>query len=573
MTLTSPPTSVAPFEKGVLNAGISASDTTITVAPIYKTVNGVRTKQGFNSTSGIAVISHGDYEERISFEGASVNSTTKVTSLTTCVRGLSVTSTSVSFSGGTGRIWPKGAKIKIVADISYFQSGVFTNVANTFTALQTFSAGATLSGTTATITLPTLTTTQRDALTPANGMMIYNSTTGTLQQYSGGTWASVGTDATANASTTVAGKVEEATAAELGAGTAAGGTGARLFINPSLAVKTSSGAGDENKLTVLDSSGQLANGFLGSGTANSSSYLRGDRTWVSPLSAIGFFGDGSDGAVTWSVSTNLNPATEKRYTTATLDSGQTLSVSSVNTPLVIHNTGDVTINGTVDLNGKGGGGGTGTSGAGTGGNGTAGNSIVSGWTNGAGTGASNSSDPGGGGAGASWDADGGAAATDGTEGTPGTKLDSDKYAFLSSILRGAVCGGGGGGGSANNSGGAGNAGAGGAGGGALVWCIGGNLTLGASSIIRANGDNGTAGSGTAAASGQTAGGGGGGGGGMILVLVAGTITNSGVTVSATGGTGGNGHSNGSGTSGFKGGDSVNGKVIIYSLSTGTLITA
>lgn len=511
--------------------------------------------------------------EKIGVAAGTTQSGQTVT-LGTLTRALSLSDgTNFSGSAGTAQSFAAGADVFITWDNHDAAQSAKLDIANTFTGALTMSGGVTLTGTTATLKLPELTTTQRDALTATEGMLIKNSTTGTIQSYTGGAWASVGTDATANASTTVAGKVEEATAAELGAGTTAGGTGARLFINPSLAVKTSSGAGDENKLPVLNSSGQLANGFLGSGTANSSSYLRGDRTWTSPLSSIGFFGDGSDGAVTWSVSTNLNPATEKQYTTATLDSGQTLSVSSVNTPLVIHNTGDVTINGTVDLNGKGGGGGTGTSGAGTGGNGTAGNSIVSGWTNGAGTGASNSSDPGGGGAGASWDADGGAAATGGTEGTPGTKLDSDKYAFLSSILRGAVCGGGGGGGSANNSGGAGNAGAGGAGGGALVWCIGGNLTLGASSIIRANGDNGTAGSGTAAASGQTAGGGGGGGGGMILVLVAGTITNSGVTVSATGGTGGNGHSNGSGNSGFKGGDSVNGKVIIYSLSTGTLITA
>ena len=49
------------------------------------------------------------------------------------------------------------------------------------------------SGTThAGIKLLTLTTAQRDALTPANGMVIYNSTTSTVQVYQGGTWTSVG---------------------------------------------------------------------------------------------------------------------------------------------------------------------------------------------------------------------------------------------------------------------------------------------------------------------------------------------------------------------------------------------
>lgn len=65
-----------------------------------------------------------------------------------------------------------------------------------------------------------------------------------------------------NASTVVAGKVEIATNAEMGAGTAAGGTGALLVPPNSQLVKTSSGAGDENKLAVLNPVGQFAVGFI-----------------------------------------------------------------------------------------------------------------------------------------------------------------------------------------------------------------------------------------------------------------------------------------------------------------------
>lgn len=141
MALTAPSKTVAALDKGRLAAGISASATTITITPIFKTVSGVRTKQGFDSTAGECIISQGGYQERISFEGLSVDATTKVTSLTSCTRGLPFTNTTANFTGGTGRIWPKGAAIAVVDAASYNQSGVFTNVANTFTEDQTIESG------------------------------------------------------------------------------------------------------------------------------------------------------------------------------------------------------------------------------------------------------------------------------------------------------------------------------------------------------------------------------------------------------------------------------------------------
>lgn len=75
-----------------------------------------------------------------------------------------------------------------------------------------------------------LTTTERDALSsPTNGAVIYNETTGQMQFREGGAWnANAAGSSVANASTTVAGKVEIATAAEFLAGTGTGGTGALL---------------------------------------------------------------------------------------------------------------------------------------------------------------------------------------------------------------------------------------------------------------------------------------------------------------------------------------------------------
>lgn len=101
--------------------------------------------------------------------------------------------------------------------------------------------------------------TARDAgiTTPANGMIIYNTAAGLFQQYIGGAWSDMATGSVANASTTVAGKIEIATNAEMGTATSTGGSGALLVPANDQLVKTSSGSGDENKIPVLGADGKL----------------------------------------------------------------------------------------------------------------------------------------------------------------------------------------------------------------------------------------------------------------------------------------------------------------------------
>ena len=48
-----------------------------------------------------------------------------------------------------------------------------------------------LSGASASLLLGNLTTVQRDALTPANGMIIYNTTDNKFQGYENGAWANL----------------------------------------------------------------------------------------------------------------------------------------------------------------------------------------------------------------------------------------------------------------------------------------------------------------------------------------------------------------------------------------------
>ena len=83
--------------------------------------------------------------------------------------------------------------------------------------------------------LPNLTTTERNLVTPAEGLIIENITTGTIQIYLGGIWVDLGIGTpTPNASTLVSGKVQMTNQATFDAGTVTGTTGAFNVSDPSI---------------------------------------------------------------------------------------------------------------------------------------------------------------------------------------------------------------------------------------------------------------------------------------------------------------------------------------------------
>lgn len=233
--LTKTPLTVSFKDQGFLDAGITASATTVTIGSIIKYPSGAKTTQGFDSTAGFAVIELGGRFERISFGAASV--TSNVTSLTDVRRGLSQVSTTANFTAGTGLAWPKGAKITITNDPVFFQNTAYIDLQNTFSDRVDFS-GTTHSG----VRLLTLTTTEQDALTAVNGDIIYNETANLVHGYVGGAWTSLTAGTVADASATVAGKVEIATAAEAAAATGAGGSGALVVLPASLGAQVSGDA-------------------------------------------------------------------------------------------------------------------------------------------------------------------------------------------------------------------------------------------------------------------------------------------------------------------------------------------
>ncbi len=102
----------------------------------------------------------------------------------------------------------------------------------------------------------------RDAAitSPVNGMQTYLTSEGYFTDYVGGSWVQRDTGAvTPNATETVAGKVEVASASELAAGTGTGATGAKLSIAPDNAsiISVSAGAADVGKIPKLNAAGEI----------------------------------------------------------------------------------------------------------------------------------------------------------------------------------------------------------------------------------------------------------------------------------------------------------------------------
>jgi len=413
---------------------------------------------------------------------------------------------------------------------------------------QTFTGAVDFSGTTNSgLKVNSLTTVERDALTPANGMIIYNTTDTEFEFYEAGSWVDLA--GVSDASTTVKGVVEEATDAELAAGTAAGGTSARLFAGGASFNETAAAG----KVPVAESTGQIGEDWVGLTTAGDLMYTDGtDLTrlgigtanqilqtnsgatapeWsTKPFQTFG--GDGSDGALdttggTVDIDAGGARFLVRNYTTITVASNAlTFSNTHANgTIFIIKATGNVTISDTVNLDGTGAAGGAG----------------------GAGTGAAGAD----GIAADNWqvvtqdgtEIEGQNGINNGAGGVGGVKQFSPPGHYISMALKPGS--GGGGAGSGDDAIAAG--GAGGAGGGAVLIECGGALNF--TGTITADGVVGSVG--TAGAS--NGGGGGGGGAGGSVMVIYNTLTDKSGTITITGGTGGAGAAGSGGNQGGSGG--------------------
>ena len=301
----------------ILGLSLNSTDTVITLG-VAPTV-----------TKGRMYIFDWIQKEWVDFTGVSG------VTITWCTRNVS--STADPMTGGTGYNFNAGTPVVLVAMHDQLPD---KTTANTWVGDQTITGNASISGLlsftgtdTAWLKIKTLTTTQRDALTPANGMKIYNSTTGTEQTYYGGQWNDAGTSTVANATDAITGKVRLADQTQVNNGT-----------------DTESG----DPLVVIPSTLKVVTDALAASLA--AQVAINNRR----------FGDGSDWACTGALTVTGSNDTYilKQYTSFT-PWANTVTITPTNCILHIKVQGNVDLTGTTfNFAGKGGWGGGGWSDAG-----------------------------------------------------------------------------------------------------------------------------------------------------------------------------------------------------------------
>jgi hypothetical protein len=248
-------------EEGLIGTVVNSSLST-TGLTVYAQFRDAKTGAARTPDAGTLMFVIDKDNERFEIIQADSHSTASgITTITINASGRALPRYGTGAGSGTGLAHDIGASIGSVIlarPLNELAAQAVAKAGDTMTAALGFS-GTTHEG----IKPISLTTAQRTALTPATTAVVYDTDIGEYYVWQGGAWSAVSSGSTQpNASTTVAGKVELATAAERAAGTATGGTGAALIPTNDALVKTSSGAADENKIPVLNASGQLADGFI-----------------------------------------------------------------------------------------------------------------------------------------------------------------------------------------------------------------------------------------------------------------------------------------------------------------------
>lgn len=280
--VTTTPTGIAAADETVLRTQITPLSTTIVLEPLYKWVNGERTKGCIDTPAGFAVIEDVRRTEWISFGTKSCNSTTKITTLTDVRRGLSPTTP--GFGTGTGLTWDASAKFRVIDYPLFYNNALYKDNVNSLTGSGQITGASTVQ---AIVDLPCVTTTQRDNFTVvSDGNIICNSTLGTFQYRAAGAWISFGSGSTINASESAAGKVQLATVPNMTGSTVLGTTGAPLVLQSRYATTTGSLAINKGWVGLLGRNGRFTGSLL---VDNATNYSKSGAVVLNPATISGAY--------------------------------------------------------------------------------------------------------------------------------------------------------------------------------------------------------------------------------------------------------------------------------------------
>lgn len=329
-----------------LNVGITGTATTgIDIAPPVR--NGVVVT--YPATTGaILKIQQGSREELLYYSTATVNSTTKVITLSGVIRDVCWNNAREILTCGSGKIFSKGASVRFVDAAQLLNLKANIDRTNTFTSVNAirFSGSGSLGQ-------PTFATTavrdQQLGSMPAtgSGLVACVIAEGLCYDGIGGTWVARGSNSTPNATATTSGKGELAIPSDIQNHNTIGDSSGPLLLTAGLATTTSTGSTQAYKIPALGADGQL------------------DASLFSTIGSV--FGDGSSGSGT--ISSNTTLTSDKYYTNLTVGTGVTLKTNGYR--IFVNNV--LTNYGTIAQNGNNGSGGT------VGAAGSAGTSAVGGY--------------------------------------------------------------------------------------------------------------------------------------------------------------------------------------------------
>lgn len=228
----------------VAGAGSDIGDVTLTLTN-FNDIDGVALTMAAFGTKGFATLepSSGTSEEQISFTGITPGSGTNV-----ILTGVAHVNFLTPYTETPGMTKPHAGGVRMAISNTSGFYGTFANKNNNETIIGLY-------------TFP------NDGNTPCLGSS-YVAPTLAKQIASKGYVDAVAIAGAPNADTVTKGIVQIATGAQLAAGTATGSTGASVVPNGGSFKNTSAGAGDANKVPVLDAAGALDQTFLA-----------GARTW------------------------------------------------------------------------------------------------------------------------------------------------------------------------------------------------------------------------------------------------------------------------------------------------------